>query len=263
MLQTVRGIDGSGGEFDIFAEPADGRATADWIDEQPWFDGNLGVNGASYMGFTAYSLASTRPWNLKAMCVSVFGSDRRFAWLSGGSLAWELVLGWNVLQWRLAQSGTGRTMEEAMGGDGIRLVGFEDAFMHLPMGDATKLMTGEDIRLVTQLLEHCEPGDHFWDPLVFTDLLDGFDVPTCLIDNWHDYQLPRTIDDHEILEASGAAAHRLVLRPGAHAGEGDFDAGSYIEVPLAWFDTHLRGIPDRVPAEPVTFTVTGDGRTTR
>ncbi len=263
VLQTVRGIDGSGGEHDVFAEPADGRATAEWIDRQPWFDGNLGVNGASYMGFTAYSLASTRPKSLKAMCVSVFGSDRRFAWLSGGSLAWELVLGWNVLQWRLAQSGAGRTMEEVAAGAGLRLSGFDDAFAHLPMGEAAKLMTGEDIRLVTQLLEHGEPGDSFWDPLVFTDLLDGFDVPTCLVDNWYDYQLPRTIDDYQILDTSGAATHRLVLRPGAHAGEGDFDAGAYIEVPLAWFDTHLRGMPDRIPAEPVTFTVTGDGRSTR
>ena len=136
VLQTVRGIDGSGGEHDVFAEPADGRVTVDWIDEQPWFDGNLGVNGASYMGFTAYSLASTRPPSLKAMCVSVFGSDRRFAWLSGGSLAWELVLGWNVLQWRLAQSGAGRTMEEVAEGAGLRLSGFDDAFAHLPMGEA-------------------------------------------------------------------------------------------------------------------------------
>jgi putative CocE/NonD family hydrolase len=263
VLQTVRGIDGSGGVHDVFAEPADGKATADWIDEQPWFDGNLGVNGASYMGFTAYSLASTRPPNLRAMCVSVFGSDRRFAWLSGGSLAWELVLGWNVLQWRLAQSGGGRTMEEVAAGAGLRLSGFEDAFARLPMGEAPQLMTGKDIGLVTQLLEHCEPGDPFWDQLVFTDMLDGFAVPTCLIDNWFDYQLPRTIDDYQILDASGAAPHRLVLRPGAHAGEGDFDAGSYIEVPLAWFDTHLRGVPDRIPAEPVTFTVTGDGRSTR
>jgi predicted acyl esterase len=124
-------------------------------------------------------------------------------------------------------------------------------------------MTGEDIRLVTQLLEYSEPGDSFWDPLVFTDMLRGFDVPTCLIDNWYDYQLPRTIDDYQILDASGAAPHRLVLRPGAHAGEGELDAGAYIEVPLAWFDTHLRGMPDRIPAEPVTFTVTGDGRSTR
>ena len=263
VLQTVRGIDGSGGEHDVFQEPADGRAIAAWIDEQPWFDGNLGVNGASYMGFTAYSLASTRPPNLKAMCVSVFGSDRRFAWLSGGSMAWELVLGWNVLQWRLAQSGVARTMEEAAAGDGLRLTGFDDAFLHLPMGEAGKLMTGEDVRLLNQVLEHSEPGDPFWDPLVFTGMLDGFDVPLCLIDNWHDYQLPRTIDDYQILAASNAAPHRLVLRPGAHAGEGDFDANAYIEVPLAWFDTHLRGIPGRVPAEPVTFTVTGDGRETR
>ncbi|MEX2100733.1 MAG: CocE/NonD family hydrolase [Acidimicrobiia bacterium] len=263
VLQTVRGIDGSGGSFDIFEEPADGRATADWIDGQAWFDGNLGVNGASYMGFTAYSLASTRPPNLKAMCVAVFGSDRRFAWLSGGSLAWELVFGWNVLQWRLAASGAARTMEEVAAEAGVRLVGFDDAFEHLPMGDAGRLMTGEDIGLIGQVLSHCEPGDPFWDPLVFTPMLEGWDVPTCLTDNWYDYQLPRTIDDYKILERAGTAPRRLVLRAGAHAGEGTFDASTYIEVPLAWFDTHLRGMTGRVPDQPVTYTVTGEGRTNR
>ena len=260
VLQTVRGIDGSGGSFDIFAEPADGRATTDWIDDQPWFDGNLGVNGASYMGFTAYSLASTRPPNLKAMCVAVFGSDRRFAWLAGGSVAWELVLGWNVLQWRLAESGGARTMEEVAADAGIRLVGFDDAFEHLPMSDAGRLMTGEDIPLIGQVLAHSEPGDPFWDPLVFTPMLEEWEVPTCLIDNWYDYQLPRTIDDYKILARAGKAPHRLVLRAGAHAGEGDFDPTAYIEVPLAWFDTHLRGMSERVPIQPVTYTVTGEGR---
>jgi putative CocE/NonD family hydrolase len=262
VLQTVRGIDGSGGECDVFAEPGDGGATAAWIAEQPWFDGNLGVNGASHMGFTAYALASTKPEHLKAMCVSVFGSDRRFAWFAGGSLAWELTLGWNVSQWRLAQSGASRTMEEVASSIGDTLAGFDDAFMHLPMGDAGRLMTGADIPLLDQILEHADPGDRFWDPIVFTPLLDDIEVPVCLVDNWHDYQLPRTIADHRILLARGAP-HRLVLRPGAHAGEGTMDATAYLDIPLAWFDTYLRGETGRLPTPRVTYTVTGVDREIR
>jgi len=56
-----RGTDGSGGSHSYFAEAPDGRATADWIAEQTWFDGRLGSYGASYMGFTQWALASTRP----------------------------------------------------------------------------------------------------------------------------------------------------------------------------------------------------------
>ena len=61
ILQAVRGTDGSGGSQHFFAERDDGRATADWIAAQPWFNGHLGTYGASYMGFTQWALASTEP----------------------------------------------------------------------------------------------------------------------------------------------------------------------------------------------------------
>lgn len=262
VLQTVRGIDGSGGECDMFAEAGDGRATADWVAGQPWFDGSLGLNGASYMGFTAYALASTRPPHLRAMCVSVFGSDRTFAWFAGGSIAWELVLGWNVNQWRLSQSGVSRPRRETAEPIADRLAGFDEAFAHLPVGEAARLLTGVDIPLVDLILEHPDLSDPVWAPLAYTGLLGDLGVPVCLIDNWHDYQLPRTIADHRILRTTGVP-HRLVLRPGAHAGEGNVDINSYLEVPLAWFDTHLRGMRERVPDQSVTYTLTGDRREVR
>ena len=43
-----------------FDEAADGAATVRWIEQQPWFDGRLGVNGASYHAFTSWATASTR-----------------------------------------------------------------------------------------------------------------------------------------------------------------------------------------------------------
>ena len=60
VLQAVRGTDGSGGEQSFFNERADGRATADWLTTQSWWDGRLGTYGSSYMGFTQWALGVDR-----------------------------------------------------------------------------------------------------------------------------------------------------------------------------------------------------------
>ena len=96
MLQACRGTDGSGGSHSYFAEAPDGRATADWIAEQPWFDGRLGSYGASYMGFTQWALASTRPPHLQAMAVALSTSVRKFSWYPGDSLALEVIIPWDL-----------------------------------------------------------------------------------------------------------------------------------------------------------------------
>ncbi len=70
VLQACRGTDGSGATHSYFAEAEDGRDTADWIASQPWFNGSMGSFGASYMGFTQWALASTKPPHLKAMAVA-------------------------------------------------------------------------------------------------------------------------------------------------------------------------------------------------
>jgi uncharacterized protein len=96
VLQACRGTDGSGGTHSYFAEAPDGRATADWIAEQPWFDGRLGSYGASYMGFTQWALASTKPPHLKAMAVALSTSVRNFSWYPGDSLALEVIIPWDL-----------------------------------------------------------------------------------------------------------------------------------------------------------------------
>src|SRR6201996_5293921 len=42
IVPSTRGTFGSGGHIDFDAEAGDGRATADWIIEQPWSDGAIG-----------------------------------------------------------------------------------------------------------------------------------------------------------------------------------------------------------------------------
>ena len=96
VLQACRGTDGSGGTHSYFAEAPDGRDTADWIASQPWFNGSMGTFGASYMGFTQWALASTRPPHLKAMAVALSTSVRAYSWYPGGSLALEVIVPWDA-----------------------------------------------------------------------------------------------------------------------------------------------------------------------
>ena len=59
LYQSLRGTDGSGGEFDGFTiDPADADGTLSWLREQPWFGGVLATWGASYLGFAQWELAA-------------------------------------------------------------------------------------------------------------------------------------------------------------------------------------------------------------
>jgi len=259
VLQACRGTDGSGGMHSYFAEAPDGRATADWIAQQPWFDGRLGSFGASYMGFTQWALASTRPPHLKAMAVALSTSIRAYSWYPGGSLALEVIIPWDLgaVQFNKPDS-------EAIVPDispeaiSVRMRELRAAFDHLPLGDVIRKVTGEDLDLYRQQLDHAEVGDPYWAPVDFRRFLADWTVPTLLVDGWHDYPLPGVCDDYAALRDAGVPV-RLRIGAGGHLGGGG--EGGMTDAPLDWFDTYLLERPELLPVpmptRPVTVQVQG------
>ena len=68
VLQDVRGRFNSDGDFDPYRqEHQDGFDTINWIAEQSWCDGNVGMVGGSYSGQTQWYAASQAPKALKAI----------------------------------------------------------------------------------------------------------------------------------------------------------------------------------------------------
>ena len=68
VLQDVRGRFNSDGDFDPFRqEHNDGFDTINWIAEQEWCDGNVGMIGGSYSGQTQWYAAGGAPKALKAI----------------------------------------------------------------------------------------------------------------------------------------------------------------------------------------------------
>ena len=149
VLQACRGTDGSGGTHSYFAEAGDGRDTADWIASQPWFNGSMGTFGASYMGFTQWALASTKPPHLKAMAVALSTSVRSYSWYPGGSLALEVIIPWDVGATQFnKQANAVPTTDITPEGIERRMAELKAGFDHLPLGEVIHRLTGVELPLV-------------------------------------------------------------------------------------------------------------------
>ena len=70
IFQDVRGTGASEGVLDPTGamEGEDGYDSIEWIAAQPWCDGNVGMQGLSYFGFTQMAAAELNPPHLKAIC---------------------------------------------------------------------------------------------------------------------------------------------------------------------------------------------------
>lgn len=53
----------------------DGKDVIEWLAKQPWSNGNVGMVGASYQGFSQYASAAHRPTGLKAIFPEIAGFD--------------------------------------------------------------------------------------------------------------------------------------------------------------------------------------------
>ena len=85
-------VQDSRGTSSYFAEAADGADTVKWIEQAPWLGNALLLKGFSYLGFTAWATASTRPASLRALSIQVYSSDRVSSWYPGGSFGLDNAL---------------------------------------------------------------------------------------------------------------------------------------------------------------------------
>ena len=215
VIQSVRGTFGSEGRFDPFRnERADGRATLDWVAGQPWFDGRLATFGPSYLGLTQWAVSEEAPAYLRAMALEVTASDfPGTVTYPGGSFALETGLAWihqvshqelSPLRVLRSQLATRRAVRK-----GARV---------LPLRDADLAAVGQHIDFFGDWLVHEEPGDPWWEPVIFGRRLEGT-APASLVGGWYDLFLPGQIADYRALRAAGREV-RLCIGPWSHVSPG-------------------------------------------
>ena len=96
VAQDVRGRYESEGEHRPFLDDLnDAFDTIAWLAKQPWCDGNVGMTGGSYVGFTQLAAALTQPPALKCIAPTVPPSDFGHGTVFfGGAIRLELAQGW-------------------------------------------------------------------------------------------------------------------------------------------------------------------------
>jgi putative CocE/NonD family hydrolase len=250
VMQSCRGTFGSGGVFEPnFNERADGLATIRWIEQQPWFDGRLAMNGPSYLGGVQWAVADDAGTALRALCSHVTYSNISQHWFAGGSLSLEDTVEWTTMVSTQHERSAGlRALFQT------RERRFDRMANELPIVEFDQRLIGRRVPYFREIVEHPELDDPYWEPVDHSKRVASVVAPVLQVGGWYDIFLPVQLDDYRTLVAAGNQP-RLVIGPWTHAASKGF-AAQAVES-LRWLDVHLREVGSVNRALPVRVLVMG------
>jgi putative CocE/NonD family hydrolase len=234
----VRGHGNSGGlpgdEYDA-TELADGVAVINWLAEQPWCVGRVGMFGISWGGFNSLQIAALAPEPLKAV-VTVCSTDDRYdndVHYMGGS-----VLAVDMHAWAATML----------------------AFVSRPpdpahVGDAWREMWLSRLEAVDPLihtwLDH-QTRDDYWKHGSVCEDYGAVKAAVLAVGGWHDpyrdtvLRLVEHLDPGQVRGLIGPWSHQYPdrgLPPGPSIG--------FLQETLRWWDQHLKNAETGVMDEPL------------
>ncbi len=249
VIQSTRGTFGSGGKFNPFGdEHDDGLATVAWLKEQPWFPGSFAMNGASYLGYVQWAIASEAGPELKALAIQVSTAEFRSQTYPGEAFSLDTALSWTHL---VANQEHTSLLKQILFPAERKL---RPIFSHLPLKEVDKLATGEHAAHFQAWLENNEPGSEYWQVRNFESTVKDISAPVNLLGGWYDIFLPWQLRDYRTLRDAGRQPY-LLIGPWAHATpEGLF---SGVREALSWFKAYLGDDRSQLRTAPVRIFVTG------
>jgi putative CocE/NonD family hydrolase len=259
VVQDVRGKWCSEGKFDPFInEPNDGYDTLDWIAGQPWCDGNIGMTGESYYGYTQWAVAPLNHPNLKCIvpgntAANIYGEfmyiDHAFCLKTIGNWGPEM---------------NSRTYANH----------FRQNPWHLPLIDIPD-DAGIPCNYYRDWIKH-PTRDSYWDPINVDQKFGEIKIPVLNWGGWYDVFVRSTINDWIGMRTHASDetvrdSQYLIISPCDHettpmftGRTGRFDVGK-----TAWtydhvqhfYDYYLKGIDNGLKQEPhVKIFVLGDNK---
>ncbi len=258
LVQDVRGRFGSGGEFIPFVhEAADGRATLDWIEDQDWFNGLLGMWGASYLGYAQWAAAGGASPALKAIVPAVCGSNMPVSFLGRGAFDLDATLRWmyeldamNRSSWLRSLAGLGRMAPMLM----ERRI--QRAANHLPLVEVDRLVTGKPVSFYREWQQHPSLDDPYWRAADHSPLVTRVSAAVHFVSGWYDLFLNDLLADYARLREAGQMPY-LTIGPWFHMhpelAQEDMRQG------ITWFDANLKGDRRSLRPSPVRLYVQGAG----
>lgn len=257
-----RGRFESGGDWDPFSpkHKTDGYDMVQWISEQPWCDGNVGMYGLSYMGWMQWWTASQTPPALKAIVPEVAPPDQlvNCPYQNGILVCW--MVDWaGALSDRLPHSA-------GPGGYGGFAVNREQAYSKLPYIDFDKTRNYKPTSWWRKWIHQNTADGEYWKAISYQtpESYGKVNVPSLAISGWFDANFPGTPMNYLGMKQHGgtpaARRPRMVVGPWEHiinrhreAAGVDFGPEAIIDwdgYVFRWFDYHLKGVDNGVLNDP-------------
>jgi predicted acyl esterase len=252
VIADIRGTGYSGGEYaGVFSqkEGEDGYDLVEWIAQQPWCDGNVGMVGMSYFGGIQPRVAIEQPPHLKAiMPVAAWTDTYRHVMYHGGVLClfwyglWDGRGGDSGYAMKNVVSATAknlpkeefeRRLQETLNNPDIQK--FSNLYHLLKYPQKNPLF-------VDILLNPCD-GPFYWERSAVTKL-EKINVPVFAIGGW----LRGWLAAGAISIYNGVKTpKKLLIDPTAAWGR---PWVTYQEEAIRWFDHWLKGIDTGIMDEP-------------
>ncbi|MCB1229477.1 MAG: CocE/NonD family hydrolase [Verrucomicrobiae bacterium] len=279
VVQDTRGRGESEGTWTwMTTDREDGYDTVEWIADQPWSNGKIGMTGCSYVGATQHLAAMARPPHLTTIIPANPSINHGI-----GSVIYGGAFRLRVVNWIVGNASKGSVL--------ARDPRFREALeqqaeqknyylTHLPIrrGQTPLRMVPEYEGMLIDMLEH-RRNDEFWR---FSNIIEHvdehLDLPVFMVGGWYDLFSSSTSETYQALKRNSTSAVHLIMGPWPHCStgrsHGQVDFGPDAAVNLgainrAWFDRWLKDdessfgeeAPFRTPAR-LFVMGTGDGHRT-
>ena len=252
VMQDCRGRNDSDGAWEPYIHEADdGHDTIEWIGEQPWCDGSVGMYGISYVGFTQHQPATRRSKYLKAITPIASQQD------NFGHQRFDGVLQQHVAQFFINMAG--RTNKRSS----TALMNWDDIYSRLPLVSAVDDIV--DLEFYREVVRH-HTFDDFWKSYSMRDKYGEVAVPAYLITGWYDNLVHETCRLFQGWTAGARTEEarrltKLLIGPWSHRNIGsserfgsiDFGGNAFVDIvdeQIRWNDRRLKGIDNGMDNEP-------------
>jgi putative CocE/NonD family hydrolase len=239
LVQDVRGRFDSQGEFQPFYHEAeDGLATLRWLEHQPWFNGDLGMWGQSYVGYVQWALAAKAPRRLQAMVPGITSARLPKTTFRQGALSMDTLFRWIFKLDLMDRQGRLSKIKGL-----IRILPWledrllENAFWHLPLWNADEQIVQHPVAFYREWMAHPDGQEAYWQVVDHSPALGEIDARVHLISGWFDIFLGSLLQDYQDLVSSGRQPY-LTIGPWSHI---NFNAmAETLRQGLIWFDRVLK-----------------------
>lgn len=260
VIQDVRGREDSTGPWiPNYFEVEDGDDTLNWIADQTWSDGQVGMTGGSYLGYVQWAAAASGNPHLKAILSSVCAGDafvdvpRRGGCFNSGMLAWAFSM-----------------TEQRMRGNLMVRDDWDQVLNIRPIRDIPRKALGHESAFLDTWMAHMDYDD-FWKHSSWKERSKKMVVPALIMSGWFDDNGMGTTQALELVqEFYPQGSYKVILGPWMHSGNANYDLHcTYLGehalrydldlLCFQWLEHFLKGAENQIEASaPVEYYTLGE-----